>query len=897
MAGIAKKIMPISQSMSETEFLDFDADISIALEYTGSPVNISTIPRAVPVEIDEIPTAKVAISPNFLSNSSFPVAQPVVRVPQLGYGASNVKNYEAPVENTIRDLNDLGLPDDGFDGKGGDLNGVESSGPLGFSDSQDHSNELSESSETPTPTPIDCQEIEGFQDSMNPGNWNSTELSLTPQAFSSEISRDRDDSGEVSGGEEEFEGGYEESIMPERRVPERPVAERPAKRGLCYHCHRGNRFTEKEVCLVCDAKYCKRCILKAMGSMPEGRKCLGCIGYPIDESKRHLLGKCSRMLKGLLLESEVKQIMESELSCPANQLPPEQIFVNGRPLYLEELMLLRSCPNPPRNLKPGHYWYDRVAGFWGKEGQKPCQIITPQLDVGNIKMKRDASNGNTDVLINGREITKAELWMLQSAGVECAGSPNFWVDSEGYYQEEGMKVVKGKIWGRKRTKVLCALLSLPTPESPNPGGQLNGAIDRVISGYLEQIGLCKVLLVGNDQSGTSTVYKQARVLYNVPFSEEERQNIKFSIQTNLYGYLGRLLEWCHQFEEESLLEKRRSRSPDKRGPSTMPHEVQDKGEYTIGPGLKAFSDWLMKGMVSHNLDITQEYASYVEELWKDAAIQATYSRRDELDLTGAAGYFLDKAVEIAKVDYEPSETDILYAEGVTASNGLASMEFSFSQKEKEGFRNIGEQQDPLTRCQLIRVNAKILGENCKWLEMFEDVGIVLFCVSLIEYDEYNIDSNGELVNKMLESKRLFESIVTHPTFDEANFLLLLTKFDLLGEKIEQVPLTHCEWFQDFNALVTKSSRSNGKVSPLAQRAFHYIAVKYKRLFKSLTGRNLYVCPVAGLESETVDWAVSYAKEIIRWEQGKLSLCLNDSSCESIDNERSSYSYLSAEDGN
>lgn len=724
-------------------------------------------------------------------------------------------------------------------------------------------------------TPIDCEQIEGFQGSIDP--------SLTPRAFSGEISFGHG-SGEIFTDQEEFVDGNEESITPERRV-----AERPAKKGLCYHCHRGNRFTEKEACLVCDAKYCKRCILKTMGSMPEGRKCLSCIGFPIEESKRHLLGKCSRMLKGLFLDSEVKQIMETEVSCPANQLPPEQIFVNGRSLCLEELMLLRSCPNPPRSLKPGYYWYDRVAGFWGQEGQKPCQIITPQLNVGHQKMKPEASNGNTDVLINGREITKAELWMLQSAGVECAGSPAFWVDSEGYYQEEGMNVVKGKIWGRKRTKVLCALLSLPTPDSPNPGRQVNGAVDSVISGYLEQIGLCKVLLIGDDQSGTSTIYKQARILHNIPFSEEERQNIKFSIQSNLYGYLGRLLEWCQQFEEESLSEMRRSRSIDQPGPSAMAHEVQDKTEYTIGPELKAFSDRLIEAMVSGNLDITREYASYVEEFWKDAAIQATYSRNNELDLPGVASYFLDKAIEVAKVDFEPSDTDILYAEGITSSNGLASMEFSFPHTD-EGFRNLGEQPDPVTRCQLLRVNAKNLGENCKWLDMFEDVGIVLFCVSLTDYNEYKVGSNGELVNKMLESKRLFESIVTHRTFEETNFLLLLTKFDLLGEKVVKVPLTYCEWFQDFSPLLSRTSRSNGnKVSPLAQRAFHYIAVKFKRLFKSLTGRKLYVCPVFAMEPEGVDSALSYAREIIIWEEERLRLSLNDSSSESIENEESSYS--------
>jgi len=50
----------------------------------------------------------------------------------------------------------------------------------------------------------------------------------------------------------------------------------------------------------------------------------------------------------------------------------------------------------------------------------------------------------------------------------------------------------------------------------------------------------------------------------------------------------------------------------------------------------------MNAMVSGDLDITQEYASYVEELWKDAAVQATYCRRDELNLPGCASYFLDK---------------------------------------------------------------------------------------------------------------------------------------------------------------------------------------------------------------------------------------------------------------
>lgn len=932
---------------------DAPIQYSFATEYEGPPVCYD-IPLAVPINVQKIPVAAVVKQVSLSDKLALPVVHPIVSADKLK--ASFSKDLKpASVEAEVKSettVSPTSVIDRAADSVNCVLSGeLSSSGALEFSNYV--SGELGNCSNgfNPTTENLNTSSSERSRESwsrlrgsnvgkesldttdeLNPPDWESNESVLSMDYPSSRVSSlktgdlsnrtNHDDDGFESNGDarrgpvvtfrdiasededEDDDFGDEFSQEAPRimhRVKREP--ETRGKKGSCYRCFKGNRFTEKEVCIVCDAKYCCNCVLRAMGSMPEGRKCVTCIGYPIDEAKRGSLGKCSRMLKRLLNPLEVKQIMKAEKLCEVNQLPPEYICVNGKPLCHEELVILQTCPNPPKNLKPGNYWYDKVSGLWGKEGQKPSKIISPHLSVGG-PIRPNASNGNTQIFINGREITKVELRMLQLAGVQCAGNPHFWVNEDGSYQEEGQKNTKGYIWGMARTKLVCAVLSLPVPsKSSSPGAeQASGLVSSSVPDYIERRTLQKLLLVGYSGSGTSTIFKQAKILYKaVPFSDDERENIKLKIQSNVYGYLGILLEGRERFEEEILGEKRKKQSSDEMNLIGSSDGNDGKTIYTIGPRLKAFSDWLLKTMVSGNLEAifpaaTREYAPLVEELWKDAAIQATYSRRSELEmLSSVASYFLERVVDISRTDYEPSDLDILYAEGVTSSNGLACVDFSFPHSASDDTVDTADQHDSLLRYQLIRVQARGLGENCKWLEMFEDIGMVIFCVALSDYDQFSVDGNGSLMNKMMLSRKFFESIVTHPTFDQMEFLLILNKYDLFEEKIEHIPLNQCDWFDDFHPVISRhhpnGNRNSNNInhSPsLGQLASHYVAVKFKRLYSSLTGRKLYVSLVKGLEPSSVDAALKYAREVLKWDEEKTNFSISEYSMYST--EASSFSH-------
>ncbi|THG10042.1 hypothetical protein TEA_028113 [Camellia sinensis var. sinensis] len=370
------------------------------------------------------------------------------------------------------------------------------------------------------------------------------------------------------------------------------------------------------------------------------------------------------------------------------------------------------------------------------------------------------------------------------------------------------------------------------------------------------------------------------------------------IQSNMYKYLSVLLEARERFEEEALMEKETLALDDEEStPGLLFYaenvaycETGSNGSklcvYSIHQRFKHFSDWLLEIMAMGDLDAffpaaTREYAPIVDEIWKDPAIQETYKRRKEIHLLpDVAKYFLDRAtgsfplcpwwgwgyamaqaimrerlwilcaipscyqahlgpscpapqqaIEISSNDYEPSEKDILYVEGVTPSNGLAFLEFSFDDHSpmSEMYNENYECQPPLAN----------------------------------DYDQVWLHTTGDIQNKMLANRDLFESLVGNPCFRDTPFVLLLNKYDAFEDKINQVPITICDWFKDFSPV--KPHHNN---QSLANQAYYYVAVKFKELYFSMSGRKLFVWQTRSHERPSVDEAFKYIREVLKWDEEK-----------------------------
>ncbi len=81
------------------------------------------------------------------------------------------------------------------------------------------------------------------------------------------------------------------------------------------------------------------------------------------------------------------------------------------------------------SLQPGIYWYDAKSGMFGLQGQPSIGFLYPGHDYGQLA--QNASDGNTGVMINGRNITQTEWYYLNHLCGTIVPPGDYWMDGYG----------------------------------------------------------------------------------------------------------------------------------------------------------------------------------------------------------------------------------------------------------------------------------------------------------------------------------------------------------------------------------------------------------------------------------------------------------------------------------
>jgi hypothetical protein len=108
------------------------------------------------------------------------------------------------------------------------------------------------------------------------------------------------------------------------------------------------------------------------------------------------------------------------------------VIINGERLSQEQIQGLESLART--HLISGDYWYDKQSGLWGLKGGPALGVGLPNLTLGG-SLQPDASNGNTKVFINGRELHFLDVAFLQTLGPVLPG--RYWLDALGNCGFEG----------------------------------------------------------------------------------------------------------------------------------------------------------------------------------------------------------------------------------------------------------------------------------------------------------------------------------------------------------------------------------------------------------------------------------------------------------------------------
>jgi len=262
-------------------------------------------------------------------------------------------------------------------------------------------------------------------------------------------------------------------------------------------------------------------------------------------------------------------------------------------------------------------------------------------------------------------------------------------------------------------------------------------------------GEIKLLLLGAGESGKSTIAKQMKIIHLSGFSDVERLSHRVVIYDNIITSIRQLI-WAVKGSS---------------GLSFMPSNEDAVFRLHVDDETP---------MAHFSGPLSQQNISDIAQLWEDPAIKEVFAKRQEFHLIDSAAYYFNDIARIGEPNYTPTNQDILRSRAKTT--GIVETVFTVD--------NI--------RFKMVDVGGQ-KSERRKWINCFQDVTAVIFCVALSEYDMKMYEDDA--TNRMHDSLKIFHNVSNSEFFRDTAMILFLNKEDLFKEKITKVDLKVC--FPDY----------------------------------------------------------------------------------------------------
>ncbi|KAJ3806855.1 guanine nucleotide binding protein, alpha subunit [Lentinula lateritia] len=319
----------------------------------------------------------------------------------------------------------------------------------------------------------------------------------------------------------------------------------------------------------------------------------------------------------------------------------------------------------------------------------------------------------------------------------------------------------------------------------------------------------KVMLLGQAESGKSTLQKQFQIYYASQSLDRERPFWKPVVHFNIIRAVKTMLEEidyelsqpegedsgskqpsaatehvfrpsAHELETLSVLRTRLlplvalhdSLASELSGGVSFSRGLTGvfvragwQGLLQSNPGSRAARGSVVgvAGLAAKALDSSRED---IQALWAHSSVKELIQER-KLKLEESAPFFLDNVARIAEPDYLPNLDDVLNVRLQT----LGVIEHSFP-------INLG---GTMYDWRLYDVGGA-RGQRHAWIPYFEDATAIIFLAPISAFDQYL--EEDPRTNRIDDSLQLFTTICSNKLLKKAHLVLMLNKTDLLKAKLK-----------------------------------------------------------------------------------------------------------------